>query len=119
MKTLFSILFLGFANLVFAQQASKWPIKTYKVDTLFYTQDSSNFFVSEIWDSTTTVKTYFCSIDSVDRTFKCGFLGYKVGITREYFYKNIRDIKHYPQPSKYNNNRCGGDGFPVYVLRLK
>lgn len=117
MKTLLSILFLCPTNLAFAQQASKWPIKTYKVDTLFYSKDSSNFFVSEIWDSINAVKTYYCSIDSVDRTFRCGFLGYKVGVSRTYFYKNIREIQHYPQPSKYNIRDA--DGFPVFILRLK
>jgi hypothetical protein len=100
-----------------AQKNSAYPARTLKVDTVLFTNDSSDLFVQELWD-TTTVQSYHCSIDSADRTFRYGFFYLKKGLYREYFVKNIRDRKSFPRPKKYEGFR-GQEIRPGCILRLK
>ena len=117
MRALLLTIFLLITNLAFGQKNNSFPLRTYKIDTLIFQKDTSNLFVREIWD-TTMVKTYYCSVDSVDKVFRYGFLNLKKGLVREYTVKNIRDVQVYPRPKKYDDYR-GPDTQPVTILRLK
>lgn len=117
MRTLILTIFLLITDIAFCQKDNSGPLKTYKIDTLLFRKDTSSLFVREIWD-TTIVKTYYCSIDSVDKSFRYGFLKLKKGLYREYSHKNVHDIKYYPRPKKYDGYR-GLDTQPMTILRLK
>lgn len=105
------------ANVSSGQTNTKSPAITFKIDTLIFTKDTTNLFIREIWD-TSIVKTYYCSVDSADKSFRYGFLHLKKGIVREYFFKNIHNIKNYPRPKSYEGYR-GPETQPITILRLK
>ncbi len=117
MRTPIIILLILIADVSNGQTKNTHPKQTLRIDTLLFNKDTINLFVREIWD-TTIVKTYYCSVDSIDRSFRYGFLHLKKGLYREYSFKNIRDIKYYPRPKKYNDYR-GPDAQTLTILRLK
>ena len=102
----------------YSQTDKQRPKLIYKVDTLVLSQDTSSLFIQEIWDST-VVRSYYCSVDSADLSFRYGFLKMKKGIVRKYTVKNIHKMTAFSIPEKYRGLRDFGGSSPVTIHRLK
>lgn len=103
MKTFFLIILMFLPGISFCQETG-YPRQSYKIDTLILKKDTSRFFIQDFWD-TTVVKSYFCSVDSIDKTIRYGFLHLKKRRCREYRFVNLHDVKLYDVPEKYSGYR--------------
>jgi hypothetical protein len=98
-KILSTLIIVLISNLGFSQERS------YNIDTIFSSKDSTVVFVQEYIDST-IMKSYFGMFtDSTDNEFSYGFLKMKKGIMREYKIGLKWDEKNYDFHSKYPGYR--------------
>lgn len=111
MKLIFIFLFFSI-NFLYAQN------HTFKIDTVYISNDSTVVFVKEFIDST-LMKSYFGMFtDSTDEKVKYGFLHLKKATLREYKIKKPWDIKEYNWSEKYPGIR-DLQGEPVIMQRIE
>lgn len=116
MRTMLIAVVVFFTKFGYSQTSELYPKSSFKVDTLYFLCDSSNLFVRHYLDSN-LVKSYYCSVDSSDQTYRYGFLHSKKGRYRDYYFKNYRDLRYYLQTGKYAIRDV--DYFPSFIRLLK
>lgn len=111
MKFVF-IFLISSVNFLYAQKY------TFKIDTVYLSNDSTVVFVKEFIYST-LMKSYFGMFtDSTDVKVKYGFLHLKKATKREYRITKPWDIKDYNWIDKYPGIR-DGRGEPVIMQRFE